>query len=136
MIRAKTLTLATAAVVLIVLMAPAGAAAQPVQLAAPYEYLGWGEPQAPAQVIEESGIRAITLAFVLAHDGCNPEWEGSEPLLGGPDQAAIEQIRAAGGEVVVSIGGWSGKKLGNACKSASALAAAYEKVITAYGCMG
>ena len=32
----------------------------------------------------------------------------------------------------VSFGGWSGKKLGTACKSASALAGAYEKVIDAY----
>jgi len=116
-----------------VLATAASAAAQPPELAAPYEYLGWGEPQPPAQVIQETGVQAITLAFVLAHDGCNPEWEGSEPLLGGKDQAAIEAIRAAGAEVVVSIGGWSGKKLGSACKSAAALAAAYEDVITAYG---
>ena len=54
------------------------------------------------------------------------------PLLGGSDLSAIESIRAAGGEVDVSFGGWSGKKLGSACKSAGALAAAYEKVIGDY----
>jgi chitinase len=52
--------------------------------------------------------------------------------LGGSDQAAIEAVRAAGGEVDVSFGGWSGKKLGSSCKTPAALAAAYQKVIGAY----
>jgi len=111
---------------------PAGAASQPVELAAPYEYLGWGDPQPPASVIEATGVRDITLAFILSHRACNPEWDGERPLLGGSDQAAIESVRAAGGEVDVSFGGWSGKKLGNSCKTPAALAAAYQKVIDDY----
>jgi chitinase len=116
-----------------VLGAPfAGAASQPIEMAAPYEYLGWGEPQPPTSVIAATGIHDLTLAFILSHGRCNPQWDGERPLLGGSDQSAIESIRAAGGEVVVSFGGWSGSKLGNSCKSASALAAAYEKVIHGY----
>jgi chitinase len=110
----------------------AGASAQPIEKAAPYEYLGWGNPQPPSEVIAATGIRDLTLAFILSHGKCNPEWDGERPLLGGSDQAAIESIRAAGGEVDVSFGGWSGKKLGTSCKSAAALAAAYQKVIDAY----
>jgi chitinase len=128
-----------AAVVLLVLLglvvlvsAPAVAGAQPVEMAAPYEYLGWGEPQPPAQVIEATGVHDLTLAFMLSHGRCNPEWDGERPLLGGSDQKAIESVRAAGGEVDVSFGGWSGKKLGTSCKTASALAAAYQQVITDY----
>ena len=34
--------------------------------------------------------------------------------------------------MVVSFGGWSGKKLGSSCKTPAALAAAYQKVIDAY----
>jgi len=105
---------------------------RPVDMAAPYEYLGWGEPQPPTSVMAATGIQDFTLAFMLSHGKCNPEWDGERPLLGGSDQAAIESIRAAGGEVVVSFGGWSGAKLGNSCKSVSALAAAYQKVIHAY----
>jgi hypothetical protein len=112
--------------------APAAASAQSPLTASPYEYLGWGNPQPPADVMAASGVQDITLAFVLSHGRCNPEWDGWRPLLGGPDQAAIEAIRAAGGDVVVSFGGWSGRKLGSACRSASALAAAYQKVIDAY----
>jgi chitinase len=118
----------------IAMIAPelADASSQPIEMAAPYEYLGWADPQAPASVIEETGIHDITLAFVLSRGKCNPEWDGERPLLGGSDQAAIESIRAAGGEVDVSFGGWSGKKLGSSCKTPAALAAAYQKVIAAY----
>jgi chitinase len=112
--------------------APASASSQPVEMAAPYEYLGWGDPQAPTSVMAATGIRDLTLAFILSHGSCNPEWDGQRPLLGGSDQRTIESIRAAGGEVVVSFGGWSGKKLGSSCKSPAALAAAYEKVIADY----
>ncbi|MCW3017950.1 MAG: Chitinase, partial [Solirubrobacterales bacterium] len=114
------------------LPSPAAGATQPIELAAPYEYLGWGEPQPPAGVIAATGSQDLTLAFILSHGKCNPEWDGQGPLLGGSDQAAIESIRAAGAEVDVSFGGWSGKKLGSSCKTPTALAAAYRKVIDAY----
>jgi hypothetical protein len=112
--------------------APAAEAAQPVELAAPYEYLGWGDPQPPVEVMARSGVQDITLAFVLAAKGCNPAWDGHRPLLGGTDAGAIEAIRGAGGEVDVSFGGWSGRKLGSVCKTPAALQAAYQKVIDAY----
>jgi chitinase len=110
----------------------ASAATQPVEMAAPYEYLGWGNPQPPAQVMAATGAKDLTLAFVLSKGACNPEWDGSRPLLGGVDQSTIQAIRAAGGDVAVSFGGWSGKKLGASCKTVAALAGAYQKVITAY----
>lgn len=113
-------------------VAPASAGAQPVELAAPYEYLGWGDPPAPASVIEQTGLKDLTFAFVLDKGACTPEWDGTRPLLGGADQRAIEAVRAAGGEVDVSFGGWSGKKLGSSCKTPGALAAAYEQVLDAY----
>jgi chitinase len=137
----RTGGIAAAAVAAIVALAlgavarspPAGAQApQPIELTAPYEYLGWGNPQAPTSVMAATGLEDLTLAFMLSHGKCNPEWDGNRPLLGGPDQAAIESIRAAGGDVVVSFGGWSGKKLGTACATPEALAGAYQKVIDAY----
>jgi chitinase len=109
------------------------ALAQPVEMAAPYEYLGWGDPQAPATVMADTGVGDLTMAFILSKKTCNPEWDGERPLLGGRDQAAIESIRAAGGEVDVSFGGWSGKKLGSSCKTVAALRGAYQKVIDTYG---
>ncbi|MFI8082203.1 chitinase [Kitasatospora sp. NPDC086009] len=112
--------------------APAAAAAVPAMAAAPYEYLGWGSPQKPTDVMKATGVKWFTLAFVLSDGGCNPKWDGSRALTGGSDEAAIKSIRAAGGDVVISVGGWSGNKLGEKCSSASALAGAYQKVIDAY----
>jgi len=133
--RARALVAAlTVAFVLLGAWVTGAQAAQPVELAAPYEYLGWGDPQPPAEVISQSGVQDITLAFVLAAKGpgCTPAWDGHRPLLGGADAAAIESIRAAGDDVDVSFGGWSGRKLGSVCKSVSALQAAYQQVIDAY----
>ncbi|AUG80798.1 chitinase [Kitasatospora sp. MMS16-BH015] len=79
-----------------------------------------------------SGVKQLTLAFMLSDGTCNPKWDGTRALAGGSDQSAINSIRAAGGDVVVSFGGWSGNKLGEKCSSATALAGAYQKVIDAY----
>ncbi|TGA88718.1 chitinase [Streptomyces sp. MZ04] len=100
--------------------------------AAPYEYLGWGDPQQPTDVMAATGVKWFTLAFILSDGGCNPAWDGSRPLKGGSDETAIDSIRGAGGDIVVSVGGWSGAKLGEKCGSADALAGAYQKVIDAY----
>ncbi|MEU2506523.1 carbohydrate binding domain-containing protein [Streptomyces sp. NPDC007863] len=101
--------------------------------AAPYLYLGWGNPPAPATVMNATGIKTFTMAFILSSGGCNPAWDGQRPLTGGIDQSTINAIRAAGGDIVPSIGGWSGNKLGPNCATAEALAGAYQKVIDAYG---
>ncbi|MFE1911294.1 carbohydrate binding domain-containing protein [Streptomyces anandii] len=101
--------------------------------AAPYLYEGWGDPPSPSTVMSATGVKWFTMAFVLDSGGCNPAWDGSRPLTGGADQSAINQIRSSGGDVVPSFGGWQGSKLGANCSSASALAAALQKVIDAYG---
>lgn len=80
-----------------------------------------------------AGVKWFTLAFVLAQNGCNPAWDGERPLLNGVDQATVNAVRAAGGDVVPSIGGWSGNKLGPNCAATADLAAASQKVIDAYG---
>ncbi|MEU1284206.1 hypothetical protein [Kitasatospora sp. NPDC005856] len=115
--------------------APA-AATDPVGLNAVYEYLGWGESgaaQDPVEVMKATGIRQFTLAFLLAgHGGCEPAWDGERALTGSDEEAKIKSIRAAGGDVVASFGGWDGAKLGEKCADAAQLAAAYQKVIDAY----
>ncbi|MFF7653659.1 chitinase [Streptomyces sp. NPDC007983] len=98
----------------------------------PYLYLGWGSPPKTTDVMSATGTQQFTMAFMLSDGGCAPKWDGSRALTGGTDQSTINAIRAAGGEVTVSFGGWSGNKLGEKCSSASALATAYQKVIDAY----
>jgi len=100
---------------------------------APYLYLGWGNPQSATQVMSETGVKWFTLAFVLSGGGCTPAWDSQRPLTGGADQQTINAIRAAGGDIVPSFGGWSGNKLGPNCSTPEALAGAYQQVINAYG---
>ncbi|WP_327322327.1 carbohydrate binding domain-containing protein [Streptomyces sp. NBC_01210] len=101
--------------------------------AAPYLYLGWGDPPSATSVMSATGIKWFTMAFILSSGGCNPAWDGTRPLAGGADQSTINAIRGAGGDIVPSIGGWSGNKLGPNCSTPDALAGAYQKVISAYG---
>ncbi|MFD5148355.1 carbohydrate binding domain-containing protein [Streptomyces sp. NPDC058401] len=101
--------------------------------AAPYLYLGWGNPPSPTTVMNATGTKWFTMAFILSSGGCNASWDGQRPLTGGVDQSTIAAIRAAGGDIVPSIGGWQGNKLGPNCSSAEALAGAYQQVISAYG---
>jgi hypothetical protein len=100
---------------------------------APYLYPGWGNPPAPATIVGATGIKAFTVAFVLASNGCNPAWDGESGLTGGVHASYINAMKAAGAGVVPSVGGWQGNKLGPNCTSVSALAGAYQKIIDAFG---
>jgi hypothetical protein len=111
---------------------PGGGSAPSGKMAAPYLYMGWGSPPSPATVMSATGIKQFTMAFMLSGGGCTPAWDGSRPLTGGADQQAINTIRANGGDIEISFGGWSGNKLGPNCSSASALAGAYQQVVNAY----
>mgnify|MGYP000852351870 CR=1 FL=1 len=99
---------------------------------APYLYLGWGDPPNPVTVMNATGVKHFTMAFILSGGGCTPAWDGYRPLHGGPDAAAISQIKAAGGDVQISFGGWQGNKLGPNCATPEAFAAAVQQVIDAY----
>jgi hypothetical protein len=100
--------------------------------AAPYAYLGWGALPDPRTIMSATGVKWFTMAFVLSNGACEPLWDGNRPLSGGNDQTTINNIRGAGGNVAVSFGGAAGPWLEQTCSSASALAAAYQKVINAY----
>ncbi|GAA3007972.1 ricin-type beta-trefoil lectin domain protein [Streptosporangium longisporum] len=100
---------------------------------APYLYMGWGSPPSPAAVMSATGVKSFTMAFILSSGGCTPAWDGNRPLTGGADAQAISQIKAAGGSVQISFGGWSGNKLGPNCATPAAFAGAVQQVINAVG---
>ncbi|MEU1185036.1 carbohydrate binding domain-containing protein [Streptomyces sp. NPDC005820] len=110
----------------------AGSGGTSFKQAAPYLYEGWGDPPSVSTVMSATGVKWFTMAFMLDGGGCNPMWDSARPLTGGVDQSVINQVRSAGGDIVPSFGGWQGSKLGANCSSASALAAALQKVIDAY----
>ena len=99
----------------------------------PYLSMGWGDPPEPGALLRASGADGFSFAFVLSAGGCEPRWDGSRPLKGGPDERAVRAVRTAGGAVVVSFGGGTGRKLEQDCPTGRALAGAYQKVISAYG---
>jgi chitinase len=88
-----------------------------------------------SQVMSATGTKAFDMAFILAGgSSCAPSWDGSDPVSSDTQVAGeINTVRASGGDVIVSAGGFNGTKLGQVCGSAAATAAAYQQVITAYG---
>ena len=88
-----------------------------------------------AGIMSATGEKDFMLSFVLDSGGCTPAWDGSSSELVSGDTtvaALIDAIRAAGGDAGVSFGGYNGTELGQDCSSASALASAYQSVITKY----
>ncbi|WP_067181853.1 fibronectin type III domain-containing protein [Microtetraspora niveoalba] len=100
---------------------------------APYLYMGWGNPPSPATVMDATGIKSFTMAFILSSGGCTPAWDGQRPLSGGTDAQAISTIKSKGGSVQISFGGWQGNKLGPNCSTPAAFAGAVQQVIDAVG---
>ncbi|PYC84406.1 sugar hydrolase [Streptomyces tateyamensis] len=80
-----------------------------------------------------SGVKNFTLAFVVSGGGCVPKWGGVTDLAGDAVAGQLGALRAIGGDARVSFGGANGTELAGACSSASALAAAYQQVVDAYG---
>ncbi len=104
--------------------------------AAPYLMPLDNDPPDPGAVMDATGLKAFQLAFVLAPDGggCTATWGGTSPVSSDTAVAAmINEIRAKGGDVSVSIGGYGGTKLGQECGTPQATAAAYQSVIDKYG---
>ncbi|MEU1339638.1 carbohydrate-binding protein [Streptomyces sp. NPDC090075] len=104
--------------------------------AAPYLMPLDNNPPDAAAIMDASGLKAFQLAFVLAPNGggCSPTWGGTAAVSSDTAvQSVINTIRAKGGDVSVSIGGYGGTKLGQTCADAASTAAAYQQVITKYG---
>jgi Glycosyl hydrolases family 18 len=89
---------------------------------------------------QQSGSRYFTLAFLetLSKSSCTLGWDGSktDSIPNGKYLADIASLRALGGDVIPSFGGWSadqgGTEIGDSCKDVNAIAAAYEQLITNY----
>jgi len=123
-------------------MAPAMAAGTPLpaHVYAPYyeTYLAPNTPSLTA-TSQASGAKYFTLAFLQStgKGSCTLAWNGnsSQPL--NYYAADIASLRAAGGDVIPSFGGYSadqgGTEIADSCKDVNAIAADYESVITTLG---
>src|SRR5437868_5651080 len=114
--------------------AATAATALPARVYAPY-FETWTTDGITATA-QASGVRYFTLAFLqsLSKTSCTVEWNGSAAL----DKYAsdVASLRAIGGDVIPSFGGWSadqaGTEIGDSCSNVNTIAAAYEQVITTY----
>jgi hypothetical protein len=118
---------------------PAPASGLPAHLFAPY-FETWTSDGITA-ISQASSVKYFTLAFLetTSRTSCTLAWNGvaSQPVSGHRYEADIASLRALGGDVIPSLGGWSadqgGTEIGDSCKDVAAIEAAYEQLVTTYG---
>ncbi|WP_376794820.1 carbohydrate binding domain-containing protein [Thermogemmatispora sp.] len=112
---------------------PAQAAGFPARYFAPYVDTGLYPTFPLTQTAQQIGVKFYTLAFIINGGGsCQAEWNGTTPVNQGFLQSDISNLRALGGDVIVSFGGANGIELAQACSSVSSLQAQYQAVVTNY----
>jgi hypothetical protein len=119
----------------------AGAAtpvALPAHVYAPY-FETW-TTDSIATDAQQSGAQYLTLAFLesTGKSSCTLAWNGdkTQTVASGRYLMDIANLRSAGGDVILSLGGWSadqgGTEIADSCKDVSSIASAYEQAITEY----
>jgi hypothetical protein len=142
---ATGLTVACALALVMPLAAASPALAQtytplPAHVYAPY-YETYLAPNTPSITATEqaSGVKYYTLAFLQStgKGSCSLDWNGSSTQPLNYYAADIASLRAAGGDVIPSFGGYSadhgGTDIAQSCKSVSSIAADYESVVSTLG---
>ncbi|WP_233478199.1 carbohydrate binding domain-containing protein [Streptomyces mobaraensis] len=110
----------------------------PPRVFAPY-FETYGS-DSPAALAEKSGAKHLTLAFLQteAKGSCTPYWNGDtgKPVDISVFGSDVTAIRARGGDVIPSFGGYAadngGTELADSCTDVNRIAEAFEKVITTY----
>jgi hypothetical protein len=111
----------------------------PAHVFAPYFEAYNGD--SPAALSAASGAKYLTMAFIqaAAKGSCTAYWNGdtAKPIAASSFGSDIATIQSNGGDVIPSFGGYTadntGTEIADSCTDVSAIAAAYESVITTYG---
>ena len=112
----------------------------PAHVYAPY-YETYLAPNTPsiAATSQASGVKYFTLAFLQStgKNSCSLDWNGSSTQPLNYYASDIAALRAAGGDVIPSFGGYSadhgGTEIADSCTNVQSIAADYEQVITTLG---
>jgi hypothetical protein len=112
----------------------------PAHVYAPY-YETYLAPNTPsiAATAQAAGVKYFTLAFLQStgKNSCSLDWNGNSAQPLSYYASDIAALRAAGGDVIPSFGGYSadqgGTEIADSCTSVSQIAADYEQVITTLG---
>ncbi len=110
------------------------------QLFAPYVDMSITSDENLVAMQQQAGFKAVTLAFLDSTNGCSVGWGGlggtlpTDSLPNGDNILHIvQQLRAAGVQVIISFGGATGTEPAVNCSNPSQLQAAYQSVIDRYG---
>ncbi|MER5636791.1 glycosyl hydrolase family 18 protein [Kitasatospora sp. NPDC002227] len=133
-------TLAAALGVAVVGGGTAQAAATPLpqHVFAPY-FEAW-TGASPAALSQQSGAKYLTMAFIQAASkgSCTAYWNGDTglPINRSSFGSDIATIRANGGDVIPSFGGYTadntGTEIADSCTDVNSIAAVYQNLITTY----
>ena len=112
----------------------------PAHVYAPYyeTYLAPNTPSISA-TSQASGVKYFTLAFLQStgRNSCSLDWNGNSAQPLNYYASDIAALRAAGGDVIPSFGGYSadhgGTEIADSCTNVQSIAADYEQVITTLG---
>ena len=112
----------------------------PAHVYAPY-YETYLAPNTPsiAATAQASGVKYFTLAFLQStgKGSCSLDWNGNSAQPLNYYASDIAALRAAGGDVIPSFGGYSadhgGTEIADSCTNVGSIAADYEQVITTLG---
>jgi hypothetical protein len=97
---------------------------------APYVDMGKLKTRLPQ--LMASGANYFTLSFVQSQ-GCEPNWQEGPPVVSENNfNKDIEEVRAAGGDVIIAFGGYDGTDLAQGCTAVPTLRRAYQTVIDKY----
>ena len=73
-----------------------------------------------------------TLAFVLSDAKGTLLWDGTQPLANPKVIKRVDELRRAGGDVIISCGGANGSEVGTVIKDVAKLTAAYQSIVSMY----
>ena len=107
---------------------------------APYIDMSLTPDEQIETIQQQSGLRAFTMAFIVAGgNGCQVGWGGVGGTLptdtlpnGTTILSHVQNLQAAGVQIIISFGGAVGQEPAQACTSVTSLQAAYQSVIDRY----
>ncbi|KAJ3369677.1 hypothetical protein HDU91_007008 [Kappamyces sp. JEL0680] len=104
----------------------------PSRLVATYTYITPWTQFNFQDAINNGGSKYYTLAFLVDDGSGNAAWGGSDAITNPWYSNYIGNIRAAGGDVIISFGGAAGTEISVSNWDVNRLAAAYQNVIDRY----
>jgi hypothetical protein len=125
---------------LMFIVVPTARAATPIPTHVYSPYFETWTTDSITTIAQQSGARYFTLAFLetLSKTSCTLAWNGdrARTIGSGAYASDIASLRAIGGDVIPSFGGWSadqgGTEIGDSCANVNSILAAYQSVVTTY----